>query len=64
MTTEEAVAALNAIHVTPEAERTWRSGDPETFHIDADQILLDTVDPQVKAAYLALIDRSDWWAHA
>jgi hypothetical protein len=64
MTTEEAVAALDAINVLPEGERTWQDGDPETFHIDADQILLDTVDPQVKAAYLALIDRCGWWAHA
>jgi hypothetical protein len=38
--------------------------DPEMAHYDADVILLDCVDPTVRAAYEALVNRCSWWACA
>lgn len=53
MTTEEAVAALDAIADTD---------DPREVRYEADRVLLAVVDPRVASAYSRLIDRTgDWW---
>jgi len=57
-TAHEAVAELDAID--PHAP----DYDPEDAHADADQILLEVVDPEVADAYSRLIGRARWWAFA
>ena len=53
MTTEEAVAALDAIDLP---------GDPEAAHSDADAILRSAADPRVALAYAWCISRTGrWW---
>jgi hypothetical protein len=60
-----AIDALNAINnYPPDHKRTWKDGDPEDFHGQADEILLALVDPNVRRAYEALIERCSWWAFA
>lgn len=54
LTTQEAVAALDAID----------PDDPEGAHSEADQVLLSLVDPEVRAALERLVSRSQWWAYA
>ena len=54
ITAAQAVERLNAIDVS----------DPEKAHGEADDILLAVVPPSVKDAYLALVNRSPWWAGA
>ena len=38
--------------------------DPETAHMAAEQMLLDALGPEVKAAYDRLVGRARWWAWA
>lgn len=38
--------------------------DPEVAHGRADDVLLASVDPRVRDAYLRLVDRCSWWAAA
>lgn len=54
MTPQDAVAALDAVPV----------GDPDAAHGEADRILLESVHPDVAAAYARLVERSPWWATA
>lgn len=49
-----AVAALDAISAK----------DPESAHSDADDILLASVKPEVRAAYERLVKRCKWWVTA
>lgn len=50
----DAVEALDAISGT----------DPEKHHGEADDVLLEVVHPEVRAAYERLMDRAGWWATA
>jgi hypothetical protein len=54
MTVEEAVAALDALNAS----------DAEVAHSAVDDILLELVPPEVKAAYDRLVARAPWWACA
>jgi hypothetical protein len=57
MTTEEAVAALDAIQPPEQRHR-----DAEGAHCDADEVLLQFVPPEVSAAYQRLVERvGAWW---
>lgn len=38
--------------------------DPEGAHGEADKILLSQVPPEVREAYLRVVERCDWWATA
>lgn len=55
MTPTEAVVALEALS---------GKDDPEADHARADEILLETVNPFVAAAYRRLTYRATWWAGA
>lgn len=54
MTTEEAIAALDAID----------GSDPEKAHGEADDVLKKAVDPRVREAYERIVARCSWWATA
>jgi hypothetical protein len=54
MTVEEAVVALDELNAS----------DAEGAHSEADDILLELVPPEVKAAYYRLVARAPWWACA
>lgn len=38
--------------------------DPEMVHAQADAELLSWVPAEIREAYLRLVDRAPWWAHA
>ena len=38
--------------------------DPERAHAEADDALFELVDPDVRMAYLRLMERANWWASA
>ena len=50
----QAIAELDAL----------TGADPEMAHVRADKILLELVDPAVKAAYERVMSRCPWWACA
>lgn len=54
MTTNDIVQRIDALD----------GQEPEGQHYEADELLLEAVDPAVKAAYLRLTKRARWWAHA
>lgn len=39
-------------------------GDEEDMHWRADSLLLEAVDPDIKAAYRRVQERASWWAFA
>jgi len=54
MTEQEVIAALDALP----------ADDCEQAHMDADALLLNLVNNDVIAAYIRVVDRCKWWAHA
>lgn len=54
VTPAEAVAELDSLS----------DADPDSAHGEADRILLTVVPSDVRAAYIRLVQRCDWWATA
>jgi hypothetical protein len=57
MTKTEAIKQLDEI-----AKK--HASDPEAAHDEADRVLLALAGSSVEAAYKAVMDACDWWAHA
>lgn len=56
----EAIKQLNALAPTG----SWKEGtsfDNEGIHDEADEILLECVDPEIKAVWLDIRDRVGFW---
>ncbi len=54
ITPEEAVARLDAIG----------NGDPEGAHSEAEDVLLELAPREVQEAFIRVMERQPWWAHA
>lgn len=59
---ETAIAALDAVGPGTRYDGTQRIRDPEGMHVEADEIILGLVPPEVREAYERVVDRAgDWW---
>lgn len=57
-------AEIAAVVSKLDAIAEWAAGDPEVAHGNADDILLEVVAPEVRAAYERVAEACPWWACA